>query len=120
MMKLKVITLLVAATLTGGCNSHSGNPQQADGNSACCNENKTARLTREEIKARSFDELFDSIDVKGIREDVFTLVGENYGILTAGTAEKFNSMVTSWGGWGIVFGKPGVFHFLRSKDTHWS
>lgn len=24
-------------------------------------------------------------------------------------------MVTSWGGWGVVFGNPGMFHFLRSN-----
>lgn len=79
----------------------------------CCSEDN--KLTREQIAERSFDELFEQIDPKDIAEDVFTLVGENFGILTAGAAGDENAMVTSWGGWGIVFGKPGMFHFLRSN-----
>lgn len=114
-MKKIFIPLLLAVVLLSGCN---GNPSKQQGNAAsneCCENQQATKLTREEIKARSFSELFDTIDVKDIKADVFTLVGEDYGILTAGTPEHSNSMVTSWGGWGIVFGKPGVFHFLRSN-----
>ncbi|MGM9791455.1 MAG: flavin reductase [Candidatus Cryptobacteroides sp.] len=92
-MRPHALHLLVAATIISGCNI--GN-QKADSDS-------------------TFTDLFTTIDVKDIEEDVFTLIGENYGIITAGTPDNFNSMVTSWGGWGIVFGKPGVFHFLRSN-----
>jgi flavin reductase (DIM6/NTAB) family NADH-FMN oxidoreductase RutF len=75
----------------------------------------TPTLTHEQIKSKSFEELFDTIDVRNIQEDIFTLIGQDYGILTAGDSTDFNSMVTSWGGWGEVFGKPGMFHFLRSN-----
>lgn len=112
MKKLFLLPFLAVAMLSS-CNGKASNQAENSAENKCCAD--TTQLTREEIKSRSFSELFDPIDVKDIREDVFTLVGENYGILTAGTPEKFNSMVTSWGGWGIVFGKPGVFHFLRSN-----
>ena len=114
-MKKIFIPVLFAVVLLIGCN---GNPLKQEGNGTSneyCEVRLATKLTREEIKSRPFNELFDTVDVRNIKEDVFTLVGEDYGILTAGTPEKFNSMVTSWGGWGIVFGKPGVFHFLRSN-----
>lgn len=110
-MKKIFIPLLFAVVLLSGCNGQQGNSTSNE----CCEDKQATKLTREEIKSRPFSELFDTIDVKNIKDDVFTLVGEDYGILTAGTPEKSNSMVTSWGGWGIVFGKPGVFHFLRSN-----
>lgn len=110
-MKNIFIPLLFAVVLLSGCNGQQGNSTSNE----CCEDKQATKLTREEIKSRPFSELFDTIDVRNIKEDVFTLVGEDYGILTAGTPEKSNSMVTSWGGWGIVFGKPGVFHFLRSN-----
>ena len=110
-MKKIFIPLLFAVVLLSGCNGQQGNSTSNE----CCDDKHATKLTREEIKSRPFSELFDTIDVRNIKEDVFTLVGEDYGILTAGTPEKSNSMVTSWGGWGIVFGKPGVFHFLRSN-----
>ena len=112
MKKLAFVSLLAAVMLSACGGNKSG---QAECNAGVCDADTVAKLSREEIKARTFAELFDTIDVKDIKESVFTLVGDDYGILTAGTPEKFNSMVTSWGGWGIVFGKPGMFHFLRSN-----
>lgn len=114
-MKRTAILLLIAVSVLGSCSCNASKKTDNGSEQKCCEDKQITKLTREEIKARSFDELFDTIDVRNIKEDVFTLVGEDYGILTAGTPEKFNSMVTSWGGWGIVFGKPGVFHFLRSN-----
>lgn len=102
------IVLFCSALLLSAC---AGNGAQQSENR--CGE--TSRPTREEIAARPFDELFEEIDPKEVREDIFTLVGENFGILTAGAAGAENAMVTSWGGWGLVFGEPGMFHFLRSN-----
>jgi flavin reductase (DIM6/NTAB) family NADH-FMN oxidoreductase RutF len=78
--------------------------------------NTTAeKLTREQIKVRSFADLFKPIAAKEIPEDVFTLVGEDFSILTSGSPAHYNSMVASWGGWGILFNKPAAFHILRSS-----
>ncbi len=78
-------------------------------------EEKRSALSREEIKARSFQELFDSVSVKGIPEDVFKLIGEDFAVLTAGDTSHYNSMTAGWGGWGIIFGKPSTFLMLRSN-----
>lgn len=106
-MKKSIVAICTALALTAcaGSSTDSARESRAEKNGP----------TREQIAARSFDELFEEIDPKQIEEDVFTLVGENFGILTAGASGQENAMVTSWGGWGIVFGKPGMFHFLRSN-----
>jgi len=78
-------------------------------------EEKRATLSREEIRARSFQELFDSVSVKDIPEDVFKLIGEDFAVLTAGTKSHYNSMVAGWGGCGVIFGKPSTFLMLRSN-----
>jgi len=78
-------------------------------------KNSAQALSREEIKSRSFSELFKTVDVTKIQGDVFTLVNKDYTVLTAGDPSHFNSMVASWGGWGILFNKPAAFSFLRSN-----
>lgn len=112
-MKRKTIISFIAVAIISICNGNAFTLQSPK--DYVKDSTNTKELTREEIRTMSFSELFDTIDVKNIREDIFTLIGEDYGILTAGTPQKFNSMVTSWGGWGIIFGKPGIFHFLRSN-----
>ncbi|MDR0394876.1 MAG: flavin reductase [Tannerella sp.] len=72
-------------------------------------------LSREEIPSYSFQELFKSIEAKDIPEDVFTLVGSDFTVITAGTPSHYNSMVASWGGMGILFNKPATWCFLRSS-----
>jgi flavin reductase (DIM6/NTAB) family NADH-FMN oxidoreductase RutF len=78
-------------------------------------EDGSGLFAPEQVQSRSFGELFKEIDATKIQGDVFTLVSKNYAILTAGTPTKYNSMVTGWGGWGILFSKPAAFSFLRSN-----
>lgn len=113
-MKKELTVFLLGAALglaSCGTGTTPNEPQPAEANEPA----QTITIDREALKARTFDQLFDSISVKEIPGEPFTLIGEKFGILTAGKAERFNSMVTSWGGWGILFGKPAIFHFLRSN-----
>jgi flavin reductase (DIM6/NTAB) family NADH-FMN oxidoreductase RutF len=98
----------IAALNLSGCNK--GETAASSGA-----EEKRAVLSREEIKARSFPELFDSVNVKDIPEDVFKLISEDFAVLTAGDPSLYNSMVAGWGGWGVIFGKPSTFLMLRSS-----
>jgi len=87
-------------------------------NLSACKENadkNSTKLSREEIKSRSFSDLFKAIEPKDIPEDVFTLIGKDFAVLTAGNKEHYNSMVAGWGGWGILFSKPTAFLMLRSS-----
>ena len=109
-MRTIVSFLFVAATfILLGCNVNSRKNTTEE------NRDEVTSLSRDEIKNLSFDELFKEIEAKDLPSDVFTLIGQNFGVLTAGTPEHYNSMVIGWGGWGIVFGKPAVFSFLRSN-----
>ncbi len=72
-------------------------------------------LSSENIKSRSFSELFKTVDVKNIPGDVFTLISKDYAVLTAGNPSHYNSMVAGWGGWGTLFSKPTTFLMLRSN-----
>jgi len=83
-----------------------------------CKENSAQnaiKLSREEIKSRNFSELFNAVEAKDMPEDVFTLVGKDFAVLTAGKPSHYNSMVAGWGGWGILFSKPTAFLMLRSN-----
>jgi flavin reductase (DIM6/NTAB) family NADH-FMN oxidoreductase RutF len=80
---------------------------------AGCKANTT--LSREEIKARSFAELFKTLDTQAIPSDVFTLISKDCAVITAGTPSRYNSMVAGWGGWGVLFSRPAAFLMLRSN-----
>lgn len=80
-MKRTAILLLIAVAVLGSCSCNASKKTDNGSEHKCCEDKQITKLTREEIKTRSFDELFDTIDVRNIKEDVFTLVGEDYGIL---------------------------------------
>lgn len=53
------------------------------------------------------------------RENTFELIGKEWMLITAGTAEKFNMMTASWGGIGWLWNKPVAFIFVRpERFTH--
>ncbi|MDR2679276.1 MAG: hypothetical protein LBC47_00545, partial [Tannerella sp.] len=126
-MKMKKSTILFFVTATFiimSCNgSNRKNAQQeaekaaaaASGSGLGSASEGAAVLSREEIRSRSFQELFDSIAAKDIPGDVFTHVGSDFTVITAGNPSHCNSMVAGWGGWGILFGKPATWCFLRSS-----
>ncbi len=105
---LLVITIALFASCTG-----SGNQQSSEAKES--KQVTTANLTQEEIKAKSFDELFKSIRPEEIPESVFKLVGSDYTVITAGKPDNYNSMVASYGGWGQLFDVPVTWCFLRAN-----
>ena len=109
LMALTGLTAAAALSLSGCTSGNTGE--------SAANASKPASpsLTREEIKARSFADLFRAADVNEIPADVFTLIGKDFAVLTAGNALHYNSMVAGWGGWGVMFSKPSTFLMLRSS-----
>jgi flavin reductase (DIM6/NTAB) family NADH-FMN oxidoreductase RutF len=61
-----------------------------------------------------FEQLFKEISPEEIGDNVFALVGEVYPVITAGTADHYNSMTASGGGLGILFRKPTTWCILRN------
>lgn len=59
------------------------------------------------------------INIEEFRENPFTLIGQEWMLITAGTREKFNTMTASWGGLGHLWDKDVAFIFVRpSRYTY--
>lgn len=69
----------------------------------------------QEAIGKSFNELFKEITVEEIPESMFKLIGKDFTVITAGSESAYNSMIASWGGWGILFNKPTTWCFLRAN-----
>jgi flavin reductase (DIM6/NTAB) family NADH-FMN oxidoreductase RutF len=61
-----------------------------------------------------FEQLFKSIQPEEINDDVFTLAGKTYPVITAGKQEHYNSMTASGGGFGMLFKKPTTWCLMRA------
>ncbi len=60
----------------------------------------------------TFDD-FQKIEPQDIDQNPFTLIDDDWFLLTAGDFDSFNTMTASWGGMGILWNKPVVFCFVR-------
>lgn len=58
---------------------------------------------------------FTEITPDRLDENVFNIVGEEWMLITAGRAEKFNTMTASWGTLGILWHKPVAVCFIRPQ-----
>jgi len=53
------------------------------------------------------------------KENEFDAIGKEWLLVCAGTPEKCNMMTASWGGLGILWGKPVAYIFIRpERYTH--
>lgn len=59
--------------------------------------------------------MFEKIDPKSLDQNVFSLIGEQWMLITAGTGEKCNTMTASWGGLGVLWGKPVATVYIRPQ-----
>ena len=68
-----------------------------------------------EVKDINFEELFKEIQPEELSDNVFTLVGKVFPVITAGRGCDFNSMTASGGGLGLLFKKPTTWVILQSS-----
>ena len=54
-----------------------------------------------------------NIDITEISGNPVELIGKQWMLITAGTAENFNCMTASWGGIGFLWNRPVAFVFVR-------
>ena len=59
--------------------------------------------------------MFGRIDPKELNQNVFSMIGEQWMLVTAGTAERCNTMTASWGGLGIMWRKNVVTAYIRPQ-----
>jgi len=50
-----------------------------------------------------------------LNESAWKLVGSDWMLITAGTPESFNTMTASWGGLGVIWGKPVAMCVIRPQ-----
>ena len=59
--------------------------------------------------------MFEKIDPKALDQNVFSLIGDQWMLITAGTREACNTMTASWGGLGMLWGKPVATVYIRPQ-----
>jgi flavin reductase (DIM6/NTAB) family NADH-FMN oxidoreductase RutF len=63
----------------------------------------------------NFDQLFKQISPEEIGDNVFTLVGKVFPVITAGKEDHYNSMLASGGGLGVLFKKPTTWCIFQAN-----
>ena len=58
---------------------------------------------------------FKTITPNDITDNAFKLIGKDWGLVTGGTKDGFNTMTISWGGIGVMWNKPVAFTFIRPQ-----
>jgi flavin reductase (DIM6/NTAB) family NADH-FMN oxidoreductase RutF len=58
---------------------------------------------------------FRSFHVKKLRPNVFSLLDDEWMLITAGKIDSLNTMTASWGGFGILWNRPVTFIFIRPQ-----
>ena len=59
--------------------------------------------------------VWKEISVNDWSDNLFTRIGKDWMLVTAGDREKSNTMTASWGGAGILWNKPVAFSFIRPQ-----
>ena len=59
--------------------------------------------------------MFKKIDPKVLDHNVFSAIGDQWMLITAGTAEDCNTMTASWGGLGVIWGAPAATCYIRPQ-----
>ncbi len=55
------------------------------------------------------------INIREIKKSPVELISDGWGLVTAGSKDKFNTMTVSWGAIGEIWGKDAAFIFIRPQ-----
>ena len=58
------------------------------------------------------------IDVKQLQKNPFSMIGEEWMLITAEKEGKINTMTASWGGVGVLWGKNVVTAYIRLPEIY--
>jgi flavin reductase (DIM6/NTAB) family NADH-FMN oxidoreductase RutF len=59
--------------------------------------------------------MLQKIDPKTLTMNPFTLIGDQWMLITAGTPEHCNTMTASWGGVGVMWAEPSATCYIRPQ-----
>ncbi len=63
---------------------------------------------------------FHSLAPRALADNPFSLIGEEWMLITAGTPAHCNTMTASWGGVGVLWNLPVAFAFVRPQRHTYS
>ena len=58
---------------------------------------------------------FQEIQPQALQENVFSLIGDKWMLVTAGSGARCNTMTASWGGLGVLWGGPVATVYIRPQ-----
>ena len=59
--------------------------------------------------------MFKAIDPRALTKNPFSLIGEQWMLITAGSVDKCNTMTASWGGVGVMWSVPCATCYIRPQ-----
>jgi flavin reductase (DIM6/NTAB) family NADH-FMN oxidoreductase RutF len=62
---------------------------------------------------KSINELFVKVEPEQLKDNFFRTIDNDWMLITAGSAQKFNTMTASWGAMGILWNFPIAICFIR-------
>ena len=73
------------------------------------------RIEPEQPMEEEHNMAFKEIQPQDLQDNVFTLIGKDWLVVCGEKDGKANAMTASWGGMGVLWGKPVVFIFIRPQ-----
>lgn len=59
--------------------------------------------------------MFEKMDPKALADNVFSMIGDQWMLITAGTGDSCNTMTASWGGLGVIWNKNVATCYIRPQ-----
>lgn len=59
--------------------------------------------------------MFEKMDPKTLDRNVFSMIGDHWMLITAGTKDSLNTMTASWGGLGVIWNKNVATCYIRPQ-----
>ncbi len=59
--------------------------------------------------------MFKKVDPRKLDQNVFSVIGDQWMLITAGTKERCNTMTASWGALGVLWGVPMATIYIRPQ-----
>ena len=58
---------------------------------------------------------FSEVDIKSLSINPFVMLNDEWGLLSAGDASRYNTMTIAWGGFGVMWHKPTITVVVRPQ-----
>jgi len=59
--------------------------------------------------------MLQKIDIKSLHDNPFSLIDDQWALITAGDEQRYNTMTASWAGLGILWNKPVATIYVRPQ-----